>query len=113
MTAMARYYSNYVRPIALVYIRGLPYMASAKLSEFFTSPPVAYKNQLILFLLSAFWEPPPPWSGDVICGSPLTVSYCWTVTVLLKLLVLGSVFLLIRDSHPSGSFVGFLTPERH
>ena len=41
--------------------RGLPYMTSANFSAFWTpSPLVAFRNQMILFLLSAFWGPPPP-----------------------------------------------------
>ena len=36
-------------------------MTSAKLSDIFTPPPfVTVTNQLILFLLSAFWGPPSP-----------------------------------------------------
>ena len=35
-------------------------------------PSVTYRNQLILFLSSAFWRPPPPSSADVIYGSPLS-----------------------------------------
>ena len=38
---------------------------------FFDPPLVTYKNQLILFLMSAFWGPPSPWSVDVIFGRPL------------------------------------------
>ena len=49
--------------------RGLPYMTSAKISDFF-DPLVTVKNQLIVFLLSAFWGPPPPPTADVIYGSP-------------------------------------------
>ena len=42
-------------------LRGLPYLPFAKCSDFFTpSPFVTYRNQLILLLLSAFWEPHPP-----------------------------------------------------
>ena len=38
---------------------------------FFTpSPLVTVTNQLILFLLSAFWGPPSPPTSDVIYGSP-------------------------------------------
>ena len=48
---------------------GLPYMTSAKCWDFFNhSPLVTYINQLILFLSSAFWGPPP--SVDVTYGSP-------------------------------------------
>ena len=37
---------------------GLPYMTSAKSSDFLTpSPLVVDRNQLILFLSSAFWDP--------------------------------------------------------
>ena len=54
--------------------RGPPYMTSTNISDFFTPSPlflVTYRNQLILFLLSAFWgPPPPPSSADVIYGSP-------------------------------------------
>ena len=50
--------------------RGLPYMTSAKFS-YFLNPPVSVKNELILFLLSAFRGPPPPPIADVIYGSPL------------------------------------------
>ena len=39
-----------------VNLRGLPYKTSAKFSDFLTPPPlVTVTNQLILFLLSAFW----------------------------------------------------------
>ena len=42
-------------------LRVLPYMMSKKLSDFFYPLPlVTVANQLILFLLSAFWGPPPP-----------------------------------------------------
>ena len=42
-------------------VRGLPYMTSARFSNFFTpSPLVTVTNKLILFLSSAFWGPPPP-----------------------------------------------------
>ena len=69
-------------------LRGLPYMTFAKLSAFWT-PPVTYINQLILFLSSAFFDPPchiqksvdfvpfvcffgdPPTTADVIYGNPL------------------------------------------
>ena len=49
---------------------GLPFMTSANISDF-SDPPfplVTYRNQLILFLSSAFWGPPS--SPDVIYGSP-------------------------------------------
>ena len=46
-------------------------MTSAKISDFF-DPLVTVKNQLIVFLLSAFWGPPPPPTADVIYGSPHT-----------------------------------------
>ena len=46
-------------------------MTSAKLSGFLTpSPLVTVTNQLILFLLSANWDPPP--IADVIYGSPIS-----------------------------------------
>ena len=42
-------------------VRGLPYMTSAKFSYFFIPIPlVTVTNQMILFLLSAFWGPPSP-----------------------------------------------------
>ena len=37
-------------------------------------PPVTVTNQLILFLSSAFWGPPPPPTADVIYGNPLTIA---------------------------------------
>ena len=42
--------------------RGLPYVTSAKFSDFFLPPPpvVTVTNQLILFLSSAFWGQPLP-----------------------------------------------------
>ena len=50
-------------------------MTSAKFSVFLTpSPLVTVTNQLILFRLSAFWEPPPPPTSDVMYGSPLMVT---------------------------------------
>ena len=60
----------------IMWLRGLLYMTSAKISEFFTLSPLdMYRNQLILFHLSAFWISPPPSSedADVIYGSPLTL----------------------------------------
>ena len=40
--------------------KGLPYMTFATFSDFLTpSPLVTYRNQVILFLWSAFWGPPP------------------------------------------------------
>ena len=54
--------------------RGLPYMRSAKFSDFLTpSPPVTVTNQLILFLSSPLWGPPPPiHSGRHIWRPPNT-----------------------------------------
>ena len=55
--------------------RGLPYMTSANFSDFFY-PPVTVTNQLILFLLSAFWGPPPPiHCGRHIWKPPYTASF--------------------------------------
>ena len=52
-------------------------MTSAKVSYIFDPlPPVTVTNQLILFLSSAFWGPPPPSTADVIYGSPLTDLPC-------------------------------------
>ena len=44
-----------------------------KFWDFLTTPPslVMYRNQLVLFLSSAFWGP--PLSADVIYGSPRVV----------------------------------------
>ena len=48
-------------PCKIRHIRGLPYMTSAKLLDFWPPPPlVTVTNQLILFLLSAFGGPPLP-----------------------------------------------------
>ena len=64
--------------VGVVAFRGLPYMTSAKFSDFFyltitKCSLVTFTNQLILFLLSAFWGPPsPPPTADVIYVSPLT-----------------------------------------
>ena len=59
----------------MITVRGLPYMTSAKFSDFWTpSPPFTVTNQLILFLSSAFWGPPPPPTADVIYGNPLTIA---------------------------------------
>ena len=41
----------------LNHVRGHTYMTYAKCSDFWT-PPITYRNRL--FLLSAFWGPPPP-----------------------------------------------------
>ena len=51
--------------------RGFPYMTFAQFWDLLTpSPLVTYRNQLTLFLSSAFWGPPPPPSADIIYGSP-------------------------------------------
>ena len=47
---------------------GLPYMTSATFSDLLTP---TYTNQLILFLSSAFWGPPPPLEFEVIYGISL------------------------------------------
>ena len=49
---------------------GLPYMTSAKFLDLLTHTPVTFTNQLILFLLSAFWGHPSP--------HPLRTSYMET-----------------------------------
>ena len=41
-------------------------------SAFFNPFPVMYRNQPILFLSSAFWDPSPPPSADVLCTMPPT-----------------------------------------
>ena len=53
---------------------------SAKLSYFLTpSPRVTVTNQLILFLSSAFWGPPP--TADVAYGSPQAEVPSYLVTL--------------------------------
>ena len=55
-------------------IRGLPSVRSTKVSDFFIPPHthfVTVKNQLILFLLSAFLWPPPPWVRTSYMEAPL------------------------------------------
>ena len=59
--------------------KGLPYMTSARFSDILTpSPLVTVTNQLVLFLSSAFWGPPPPSTADVIYGRPPTLmDWAW------------------------------------
>ena len=66
-----RHFSKQTR-VSSYFLEGLPYITSAKFSDFFTpSPLVTVTNQQILFLLSAFWGPPSPSpTPDVIYGSP-------------------------------------------
>ena len=61
-----------------------------KCRDFLPPPPGTYRNQLILFILSAFWGPPsPPSSADVIYGNPLR-----RVTDYFSLIPLASPLLL-------------------
>ena len=63
-----RWVKNVPEKVVVHLIRGVAHMTSAKFLDFLTLfPPITYRNQLILFLLSAFWIPPPlPRSADVI-----------------------------------------------
>ena len=48
-------------PTPVFYLRGLPYMMSVTFSDFFDPLLlVTVTNQLIMFLPTAFWGPPPP-----------------------------------------------------
>ena len=68
-----RMLSSRVRPHFAVTVGGLPYMTSW--GDFLTpSSLVTVANQLILSLLSTFWDPLPPPTADVINGSPLVAS---------------------------------------
>ena len=62
------------RPLCSPFFRrGDTYMMSAKFSYSFTpSPLVMYRIHATLFILSAFWGPPPPATADVIqvCPQP-------------------------------------------
>ena len=73
--------------------KGLPYMTSAKISDFFTPSPLVRKFTqpplLRLLTMSAFEGTPSPLSADVIHGSPLALTQNSTI-ILHRLLQFDS-----------------------
>ena len=53
-------------------VKGIPYMTSAKCSDFFTPPPLSEFYVLFVRKFEIFFDP--PLCADVIYGSPLTVT---------------------------------------
>ena len=74
--------------------RGFPYMTSVQFLDFLTQPlpPVTHRDQLILFLLSAFWGPPSPTHCGRHIWKPLTLTFIPFKSGSLSFVSVRSVF---------------------